>query len=448
MRILRKLIVILLCAAILFGIFYLNSLLNIITGYAAKNLCSAVFISKRSPSSVEQVDLNFSFIKYTKNKVNYTDKSVTSSFLWGKSIAVYREGFGVTILRGSSEQDFLNQKYPLKTDNNLCVDSVDWPMGNRLINSVKLPKLDSIARALVDNQDYNGTPFAFVVVHKGQLVAERYRNGFNKKTRLLSWSMGKSITNALVGILVDSGIVDINAPLPFEEWKNDERNKITLNDLMQMQSGLQWNESYGSKSDVNIMLHEEPDMGLYAMNKPMTNYPGMIFRYSSGSTNIVCRYIKTLFNSDSAYYDLAMNKLFARIGINNAVFEVDMSGTLLGSSYVYATARDYARFGLLYLNDGVFCGDTILPRNWVEYTTTPTNASAGEYGSFFWLNKAKKLPDVPDDMFSCNGHDGQQIYIIPSEDLVVVVLGYSPRPGNMIDFNRLLKDVIEVGIDN
>lgn len=444
----KKWCVFLLCVAVFIGLFYLNGLMNIITGYAAKNLCSAVFISGRSPSSVEELDLNFSFIKFTKNTVDYKNKSVTSKFLWGESKSIYREGFGVTILRGDSKPSFINQKYPLKIDKNICADSIDWPMGNRLNEVTKSPKLDSIARSLVDRQEYNGTPFAFVVVHNGQLVAERYRNGFNKKSRLLSWSMGKSITNALVGILVDSGIVDINAPLPFEEWQNDGRSKITLNNLMQMQSGLQWNESYGSKSDVNIMLHEEQDMGLYAMNKSLTSIPGLIFKYSSGSTNIVCRYIKSLFSSDSAYYDLAMNKLFAKIGINNAVFEVDMSGTLIGSSYVYATARDYARFGLLYLNDGIFCGDTILPQGWVEYTSTPAVASAGEYGSFFWLNTEKKLPDVPTDMFSCNGHDGQQIYIIPSKSLVVVVLGYSPRPDNMVDFNRLLKDIIEIGIDN
>ena len=430
---------------------YINGLMCIITGYAAKNLCSAVFISGRNADSVESLDLNFSFIKYTNNTVSYADSSVTSRFLWGKSKAVYRKGFGVTILRGNNIQEYVNEKYPLDRRPKFLADTVDWPMGNRqaqnLDSSANYMALDSIGRALVDGQGYNGTPFAFVVVHNGALVAERYKQGFDMNTRLLSWSMAKSITNAMVGLAVDSGLVDVNAPLGLEEWKGDSREKITLNDLMQMQSGLEWNESYGSRSDVNLMLHREVDMGFYAQNKPLEFEPATHWVYSSGSTNIVCRYLKNVFNSDSAYYDLAMNKLLGQIGVQNAIFEVDMSGTLLGSSYVYAKARDYARFGLLYLNKGVFDGRRILPEGWVQYTTTPATASNGKYGAFFWLNAGKQMPDVPDDAFWCSGHDGQQIYMVPSKNLVVVVLGYSPRPSNMVDFNRLLKDIITKGID-
>ena len=120
-----------------------------------------------------------------------------------------------------------------------------------------------------------------------------------------------------------------------------------------------------------------------------------------------------------------------------------MSGTPVGSSYLYTTARNFARFGLLYLNNGMFAGQRILPESWVKYTRTPASASAKQYGSFFWLNADRHFPDVPEDMYSCVGHDGQQIFIIPSKDLVVVILGYSPKPDHEIDFNRLLRDIIK-----
>ena len=126
----------------------------------------------------------------------------------------------------------------------------------------------------------------------------------------------------------------------------------------------------------------------------------------------------------------------------DAIFETDASGTQAGSSYVYATARDYGRFGLLYLNDGVFNGERLLPEGWVKFSTTPSANSEGQYGAFFWLNLGGRYPDAPRDMYSCNGHDGQQIFILPEKKLVVVVLGYSPHPEGNMDFNLLLKDVI------
>lgn len=129
--------------------------------------------------------------------------------------------------------------------------------------------------------------------------------------------------------------------------------------------------------------------------------------------------------------------------MTSALFEVDASGTQVGSSYVYATARDYARFGLLYLQDGMFNGERILPEGWVKYSTTPGSGNKGEYGALFWLNKAKFYPSAPEDMFSCNGHDGQRIFIIPSKELVVVVLGYSPKPDKLMDFDALLADILK-----
>ena len=426
-----------LCAlllALLGGCLYLNTLMPIITGYAAKNLASAVFISGRNQQDVEQLDLNFSFIKYTRNKVDYASKTVTSRFLWASSTAAYREGYGVTLLRGRDKDAFLAQIYPLPKVA-AYEETLQWG------DSAEIACLDPLAKAFVDDKAYNGTPFAFVVLHKGKLVAERYGKGITPETKLLSWSMGKSFTSAIAGIMVGDSLVSLHAPLDIPQWQADERKNITLNNLLQMQSGLQWNEDYGNRSDVNLMLHREEDMGLFALNKPLEHAPGTHWYYSSGTTNIVMRYLRSQFDNDQAFLTYLRERLFGPLHIANPYFEQDMSGTPVGSSYLYMTARDFARFGQMYLDDGCANGQRILPEGWVEYTTTPASASEGRYGAFFWLNRCKVCPDVPEDMFSCNGHDGQQIYIIPSKDLVVVVLGYSPK--RCIDFNALLKDIME-----
>jgi CubicO group peptidase (beta-lactamase class C family) len=431
-----RIVLTVLAAALIGGCLYLNSLLPIITGYAAKNLASDVFVSGREPADVEALDLHFSFIKFTRNKVDFENKTVTSRFLWGKSVAAYRDGYGVTLLRGKKAAELQAEKYPLapEAEGPDCLEPGD---------SALTARLAPIAKALVDDHAYNGTPFAFVVLHEGKVVAERYREGLDAHTRLLSWSMAKSFTNALAGVMCGDGLVDVFAPTGIPEWQGDERAAITLNDLMQMQSGLQWNEDYGNRSDVNLMLHREKDMGLFAIDKPLEHKPGTFWYYSSGSTNIVMRYLRGKFASDKEFLTYYRERVFAPLGIRNAVFEPDMSGTPVGSSYLYITAREFASFGQLYLGDGVFQGRRILPEGWVEYSVTPASASNDGYGAFFWLNKDKFWPDIPEDMFNCQGHDGQEIFIIPSKDLVVVVLGYSPKPDRVVDWNALVKDIID-----
>ena len=432
-----RVIGVLILAAILGGCLYLNSLMPIITGYAAKNLASAVFVSGREAKDVEALDLNFSFIRFNRNKVDYENKTVTSRFLWGKSTAVYREGCGVTLLRGATVEALQQQGCPLPVETE---PSVPIPMGDSTLRA----KMEPIAKALVDDRAYNGHPFAFVALHQGKLVSERYDKGIDADMKLLSWSMAKSFTNAIAGLMVGDEMVDLNAPMDIAEWQNDDRKKITLNDLLQMQSGLEWNEDYGNRSDVNLMLHREQDMGQFALSKPLEHEPGTYWYYSSGSTNIVMRYLRGKFTSDEAFLNYIRTRLFAPLGIRNAVFEQDMSGTPIGSSYLYITARDFARFGQLYLDEGCVDSLRVFPEGWVDYTVTPASDSKGGYGAFFWLNKGKELPDVPEDMYYCKGHDGQRIFIIPSKELVVVILGYSPTPDHVIDFNALLKDIINI----
>ena len=261
-------------------------------------------------------------------------------FLWGKSKAIYRKGFGVTLLRGIKDDKVLQSKYPLGTEPGYSQDTIKWPLGNILPfknTGIDTVKLAEISTRLIRDNAYNGNAFAFIVLHKGVPVAEAYKPEFSQKTRLLSWSMAKSFINAMVGILVKQGKMDINQPAGLDEWKVDERSKITLNDLMQMQSGLKWNEDYGNRSDVTLMLHCENDMSRYAYDRPVAFPAGTHWYYSSGSTNIVSYLIRRQFASDSAYYVFANSQLFNKIGIPDCIFEVDPTGTRVGSSYLYAT---------------------------------------------------------------------------------------------------------------
>ncbi|MBR5038039.1 MAG: serine hydrolase [Prevotella sp.] len=441
-RLLRYLAIALLLA-IVGGCIYLNRLLPIITGYAAKNLASAVFVSGREAKDVEALDLNFSLIRYASNTVDYENKTVTSRFLWNKSIAVYRDGYGVTLLRGASIDELRKQRFPFDVLSKALAEQDSMPKTQLMVgDSVVAARLAPIAKAFVSERAYHGHPFAFVVLHKGGVVAECYDKGIGRDTKLLSWSMAKSFVNALIGIMVKDSLLDIHAPMDIPEWQGDGRKAITLHDLMQMQSGLAWNEDYGARSDINIMLHCERDMGLFALSKSLEYEPGTQWKYSSGSTNIIVRYLRSRFPSDEAFLSYMHTRLFAPLGIINPVFEQDMSGIPIGSSYLYATAMDFARFGQMYLDDGCVGNERILPEGWVDYTRTPAADSGDHYGSLFWLNGNGKFPDVPKDMFYCDGHDGQDIFIFPSQQLVVVVLGFSPKPDNVIDFNALLPKLI------
>ncbi len=437
---LSVLVVILIAAAL-----YLNPLLPIITGYAAKGLASGVFLSDRTQEDIEAVDLNFSFIQYTKNKVNMEEQSVTSRFLWRKSKVVYNEDHGCTIVRKYKEEDVLNRP-SLRYKSNTDMDySRLWPVGDQVINhmhgNVDYETLaNAYDKAFSNEIPYLGTR-ALLVVHEGELIAEDYADGFNVNTRLLSWSMAKSFTNAMVGILSKEGKIDINDPIMMPGWEKDEHAKITWNNMMHMASGLEWEENYGNESDVNVMLHKVGDFGSYTANKKVVAAPETVWNYSSGSTNLVSLAIRNLFDNDEAYLNFPYDELFSKINIKSAVFETDASGTFVGSSYIYATARDFARFGLLYLNDGIWEGERILPEGWVDYTVTPAKASNGVYGSYFWLNASgEKMPDAPKDTYFCQGHDGQWIIMVPSKDLVVVRLGYSDK--SEFSNNQMMKDIL------
>ncbi|MFN3912705.1 serine hydrolase domain-containing protein [Hyphomonas sp.] len=275
-----------------------------------------------------------------------------------------------------------------------------------------------------------GETHGFLAVQGGQIVAERYWREFDRDSTHHSWSQAKSMTHALIGILVREGKIDIHAPADVPEWQgtDDPRRAITLDQLLRMSSGLQFREDYvdAGVSDVIEMLFGsgKDDVAGFAAKFPLAHPPGTVWSYASGTTNIVARCAaRALGAPGPAFRDFMIRELFDPIGMASATPKLDAAGTFIGSSFCYCTVRDFARFGLLYLRGGIWDGRRILPEGWADYARTPTPVSATEtlgYGAHWWLGMAGP------GSFSANGFEGQYTVIVPDLDLVLVRNGKSP----------------------
>jgi CubicO group peptidase (beta-lactamase class C family) len=284
-----------------------------------------------------------------------------------------------------------------------------------------------------------GTTHAVAVVQGGRLLAERYggelehwdrpHEPVGAATRLLSWSMAKSVLHAAVGTLVDEGRLTPEAAAPVPEWADpaDPRHAITLDHLLTMRDGLDFAEDYEDfeRSDVIRMLFgdAQADMAHFAADHAPAHPPGTVFNYSSGSSNIVSGIVAREVGPGAAYERFLRERLFGPIGMRSAHARCDEAGTFVGSSFLYATAQDYLRFGLLYLRDGVWDGRQLLPEGWVDHGRRARSHDAeGErwHGAHWWA--------VGDDLgtFGANGYEGQSLMICPPLDLMVVRLGKSP----------------------
>jgi len=423
-----------------YGAKYLLDRAPIFTGFSAKMVGSCVFLTDRTQQDVEANELNYFFLSLSKNRINKTDKTVLGSFMGtAKQVAIYREGLGCTLLADGDESTVRKQKLVQKIVPERP-DTIAWPNGD------VLPSGDSV---IVDKEKLNaaidsalswGNTRAIVVCHDTSFFTERYRKGFGNNTRLLGWSMSKSVTSTMIGVLVKQGKLKLNDQAPVDEWKNDNRKNITLNSLMHMTSGLKWVEDYTDISDATIMLYEKSDMGGFALSKPAVYPPDSVWYYSSGTSNILSLIIRRQFASDQEYWKFPRKAIFNKIGMRSVVFETDASGTFVGSSYIFANARDWARYGLLYLRDGMWNGQRILPEGWVDYTKTAAPGSSGKYGAQFWL-QPKELPDAPKDTYFCDGYHGQRVYIIPSKKLVIVRFGLNNH--GEFDYNRFVKSILD-----
>jgi CubicO group peptidase (beta-lactamase class C family) len=450
-------------AAGVVGYYKIGKIALVGTGYNAKILCSSVFVSGRNPADVEKVDLGATASIPFTNEIDLSRRTASAT-LFGlyKQTAVYREGLGCTLAVDVSGEELAKRVDAVpKTASPLSKD-VLWPDGeavdvDNLPAEVDREKLKTAIEFAFNDPD-PAHPIhtrAVVAVYKGRIIAEKYAKGFSKNTQLLGWSMTKSVSNAMVGILVSQGKLDIYQPAAVPEWKGpeDPRWKITIDQLLRMSSGLKFIEEYESNitSDCNLMLFKEPDMGAFAASMPLSAKPETTWSYSSGTTNIISRIIRGVFDSDQKYYAFAREALFDKLGMRRTLIEPDASGTFVGSSYMYATGRDWARIGLLFLQDGIWQGERILPEGWVAYSTSPTlKAEKGMYGAQFWLNagtpgraEERTYPSLPTNLYYMDGHDGQTVAMIPGSRLVVVRLGYTPRSNKTWDKEKFLKNFID-----
>ncbi|HSG88570.1 MAG TPA: serine hydrolase [Pseudomonadales bacterium] len=310
----------------------------------------------------------------------------------------------------------------------LAWPTLDWPQGP-LPAQLDAAAFEACTRALTELPASDGVCQALLVVHRGRLVFEHYGAGVDADTTLQSWSMAKSMLHALTGMLVADGRLDPDAPAGAREWQapGDPRARIRIRDLLRMRPGLAFVEDYVDEgsSDVMEMLWGtgRDDVAHYAAAQPLAHPPGTVFNYSSGTSNILARRVgETVGDGATGMERFMRERLFAPLGMRSPQPKFDARGTWKGSSFCFCSARDFARFGLLYLRDGIWDDRRLLPPGWVDDARTPTHLTAEEaYGSHWWVD-----PSDPRHFYA-SGYRGQRILVAPEKDLVAIRIGLSPN---------------------
>lgn len=437
----KKILIIVLAVVLIIVYFVFSAILipmmKVATGYAAKYVCSATFVSGLDENIIIS-DLDLTMVNKVKYTINHEEKYVEGTlFGMAKQIAWFRktdQACGCIVAENKITYDQSLKSIPNQTFH--PVDTLYWPVGDRLRDTV-LKGVDraKLQKVVDETLASNSAARAITVTYKNFLLAEAYADGVDQNTRLLGWSMTKTMSNALIGNLVKNGIVDIDKPTGIPEWQQDERKNITLKNLLQMSSGLDWEEDYGKLSNVTQMLYLEPDMVSYSLKTILRSRPGSEWVYSSGTTNILTGIIRSNFATEQEYLDFPYDSLFKVIGMNSAVLETDRANNYVFSSYCWATARDWTRFGLLYLNEGNWFGKQVFTPEWTRYSITPASSSEGQYGAQIWLNAGRKeMPSAPPDAYYEDGFGGQRVLMIPSKNLAVVMLSGQQKDFVFDDF--------------
>jgi CubicO group peptidase (beta-lactamase class C family) len=472
--VLRSAVALALLLAVLLGALWLNppDLLRIGANYSAKIVCSNVFLAGRDPDEVLRTDVQapgIALLRLMRISVDRQRHVIHAGFLGfiGDGLAVDRPSTGCAVVPDGNLDFAIHVNKiaaqtgaaavsaapaPTTTAETSAADLSTtapgaatttpsattaapgaatpplWPEANIVATT---PALD---RLLADDTLTGAGMRAVVVVDHGRIVAERYAAGFSAATPLLGWSMAKTVVAGLVGVLVKEGRLTLDQSAGWATPGGDGRERIRIADLLSMSSGLHFNEGYGAVSDVTRMLYLEPDMSEFARAQPLAHPVGEFWSYSSGTANILARIVQDAGGRLGA--GVAAEKIFKPLGMASAIIETDEDGTLVGSSYMYATARDWARYAQFLLQDGVWRSQEMLPRGYVAMMASPVAASRGQYGhGLVWLWGSDALtpgknPDtafgIPADTFWMEGHDGQSIAIIPSRKLAVVRLGLTP----------------------
>lgn len=403
-------------------------LLRVADGYAAKMVCSNVFLAGRDAQAVLADDVQAPgnpALKLVKIKVDTEARSVTARFLglFAPSGALYRDGLGCASV---PDMDWkAAQAVHLVAIAVIAAESDTlWPEGSR----VKTTPSPDIAKILADKKLTGPGMRAVLIIKDGRIIAETYGEGFNAQTRLLGWSMTKTVNAALIGRLVQTGKLSLDDKTLLPQW-SDARRDISLRDLAAMKSGLAFNEDYGDVSDVSRMLYVQPDMAAFAAAMPLTAKPGTAYSYSTGTSFIMARIWMNRLGAEALTYP--RDALFGPLGMTSAVLETDEHGTFAAGSYLYATPRDWARFGQFLLQDGVWNGERMLPENFVGLMRISNGSAEGYAQMQTWMkgpgeSDTGQSADLPADTFWLRGHDGQSLTIVPSRHLIILRMGLTP----------------------
>ena len=434
-----------------------------IAAMSAHHLCSGLFVVGRNHErSVETVLANdvarfphFGWDESFQYSVDRHEKSVTVS---GPGVepsrkARYHGDQGCTILPAGVDRIFFE---PERVTSALPDPATQaWPLGDLdargVFAEVNQEKLDAALDWAITREEQNTR--ALVIVYHGKIIGERYSEGFGKDTPQISWSQGKSITAALVGVLAEQGEVILDGPAPVMEWQSadDPRRAIKVRDLLNMSSGLEF-ENYGldrsdswSATNEHFRIYfDSVNVFDHAVNQEPELQPGTKFRYRNSDPLTLGRIVREKVEArGESYLQFPQRALFDRIGARNYVLETDAWGNFIMTGYDYGSAWDWARFGLLHLWDGVFEGDRVLAEDWVEFVSTPAPGDPNRgYGGLFWLNRGGRMDRVPADAFWPAGFMGQLTFVIPSADMVVVRLG--PSDGDPTELmNQTIGRVLE-----
>jgi CubicO group peptidase (beta-lactamase class C family) len=457
----RKLIRLALILVVIAGLFALaiafrpDRAIRVATGFVAHNICSKSFVSGLDPQTVFDETVDRAGIRRLRWVLRYhldrgrNNVSASAAGLFG-SRAMFHEGFGCVVLHGSTEP------YVLKSDIAALKIPKEPPLLPEIAGAAVVDPSDAGLKAALDHafEEPASPPFrrtkAVVVVQDGKVIAERYADGIGVDTQLRGFSMTKSVVNALIGILTQQGLVTPSFPAPISEWRGatDPRREIEIEHLMRMTSGLALDETNSGYDPSSQMLYLHDDMAGFAVKAPLIAPVGTRWAYSSPTTQILARIIRDAAGGPEQSLRLAWRELFNPLGMRNVTLEFDGSGTLQGSSAMLASARDWARFGLLYLQDGVVGGRRLLHEDWVDLSAAATLDS--DYGAGFWTNrsehpnaKARIALGIPRDAFFASGDLGQRIVILQSQRMVIVRLGDSVDPsGDMRGLGRLVREMI------
>lgn len=395
-------------------------LLRVATNYSAKIVCSNVFVAGRDADEVLAVDVQapgHPLLKSISINVDESTKTVTAKMFGfvASGSSQYREGLGCTTIHGTELSN--SEVEPLARQNNGL-----WPRGE----TVNLSQDPELLEILSDETLLGEGHRAVVVVQNGRIIAETYADGFDANTPLLGWSMTKTVTAGIIGTLIKTGKLSLDDRLTdtYSDWERDDRSSISVSSMLAMASGLAWNEAYGSVSNVTRMLFLNEDMAGYAAGFPLAEEIGSTFVYSSGTSTMLARAWQDIVGDTSLTYP--REAIFAPLGMTSAVMETDAKDTFVGSSYMYATARDWARYGQFLLQKGTWEGKQLLPLGYTNWMFEPADVSDNDYtNGHMWRRSPGGKPPLEDVVWMA-GHDGQSVAISPSQRLVIVRLGLTP----------------------